>query len=217
MQEPEANVEPAASPAPIVHLWTGSHYVVREKRFTFGRQYYILDAANRPIAFCKQKAFKAREDIRFYADESKTAELFRLNATKVLDFKGNFVVTESSTGRVLGTLRRKGWRSLVRDEWQVVDAEGNFWGVLREDHPALAVARRIVGFIPDLLLLDLDIIPMSYTLRRGPDESGEAVARLKERFQLFGDTYDLTLQGDPGIDHRVLVGLAICMDAIEGE
>src|SRR5690242_16220776 len=41
--------------------------------------------AGAPVAFVRQKKMAIREDIRFYADESESQELFRIKARSVLD------------------------------------------------------------------------------------------------------------------------------------
>lgn len=193
--------------------WHQSSYVVKERRFTLGRQYRIFDANGQLVAYCKQKMFKLKEDIRFYADESQKVELFRLAATKVLDWAGNFEVVDSATGHRLGVLRRKAWRSLVRDEWHVFDPWQQPWGVLKEDTGPMAILRRVLG------VLGLEgLIPYEYRLHRDGADETRPTALIRERFQLlWGDTYDLSIGPEANVDARVLLGLTICIDAIEGE
>lgn len=183
--------------------------MVREKRLTLGRQYEVFDASGRLVAFCKQKMFKLREDIRFWADESEQHELFRLQATKIIDFSGNFLVIDSKTNQTLGVLRRKGWKSLFRDEWHLLDPHQRPIGVLREDSSLLAFIRRFV----------LSFLPYAYHLRLGPPGQERLVAEIRERFQLWGDTYDVAISDAPTtvLDRRLVLGLAVCVDALEGE
>lgn len=202
-------------PPPTDHRWSRRAFVVREKRLTLGRQYHVLDAENRPLAYCKQKMFRLKEDIRFYADESQERELFRLEAAKVLDFSGSFFVIDSGTGRRLGRLQRKGWKSLLRDEWLLFDADDRPWGRALEDSPWLAGARRVLDLVTEFF--GGSIIPSKYFVVRERDGAPREVAWVAERFQLFGDTYDVRIDAASDLDSRVLVGLAVCLDAIEGE
>src|SRR5687768_6453519 len=80
--------------------WSGAHFVVPETRLTFGRQYRIGDGQGRLLAFCKQKMFRLREDIRFYTDESLTVELFSMRTAKILDFNMNFQIRDSLSSAV---------------------------------------------------------------------------------------------------------------------
>ena len=205
---------PLSSPLPA---WAWDHYVIREKGFTLGRQYRVFDNAGNLLAFCRQKMFKLKEDIRFYDDEAQGRELFRLQATQVLDWSGNFDVVEADTGRRLGSLRRRGWKSLVRDEWHVVDEHDRPWGRAIEDSWTLSLLRRATDLLPDIFGAGGGLIPNTYHLERATLGAPLRVGYVKERFQIFGDTYDLALFEDPQIDRRVLVGLAVCLDAIEGE
>jgi uncharacterized protein YxjI len=213
---PPEPVDAAFSPVAGDDRWQRSAYVVEEKRFTLGRQYRVRDDLGRVVAFCKQKSFKLKEDIRFWTDESRSHELFRLQATKVLDWNGNFVVEDSQTNQVLGFLRRKGWKSMVRDEWHIFDAQERPWGVLQEDSAGMAVVRRAVGLL-DVGFFEVPGPPYKYYLFRGSPQTGPKVGEIKERFQVFGDTYDLHVDPAVEIDRRVLIGLTVSVDAIEGE
>src|SRR5438445_12119319 len=71
-----------------------------------------------PIAFVRQKKLAVKEDIRFYADESESQELFRIKARTWLDTGGSrydVLVGEERIGtpdHVLG-------KSLLRTTWRV--------------------------------------------------------------------------------------------------
>jgi hypothetical protein len=45
--------------------------------------------AGPPVAYVRQKKLAIREDIRFYADEQETRELFRIKARTVFDIGGS--------------------------------------------------------------------------------------------------------------------------------
>src|SRR5215212_2310110 len=44
--------------------------------------------AGGPVAYVRQKRMALKEDIRFYADESETEELFRIKARSLIDIGG---------------------------------------------------------------------------------------------------------------------------------
>jgi hypothetical protein len=46
-----------------------------------------------PAAYSHQKAFKLREDITLYTDESKSDPMLKINTNSVLDFSGTYDVT----------------------------------------------------------------------------------------------------------------------------
>ncbi|HET6398297.1 MAG TPA: hypothetical protein VFH47_01940 [Candidatus Thermoplasmatota archaeon] len=200
-----------AAPAPPPSggaRWSLPHYVVRERRLSLGRQYEVLDPSGALVAYCKQKMFRLREDIRFYTDRTQAVELFRLQATKVLDFNAVLQVIDSATGQVVGGVGRRGWKSMLRDHWRILDRDGRVVGAMLEHGSALSVLRRFIGA--------LAIVPHKYELLSGPEGSQRPCGEIQERFQLFGDTYDLRF--DPKVlDGRVAIALAVCADAMEGE
>ena len=104
----------------------GELYTIRRKFFKlFGAGFNIFDEHGNPAAYSHQKAFKLREDITLYTDESKSDPMLKINTKSVIDFSGTYDVT-TPEGLRLGSLRRKGMKSsFVRDEWLVYDGDQN--------------------------------------------------------------------------------------------
>lgn len=184
--------------------WQHRAFQVREKRLTIGRQLRILDPQGAEIAFARQKMFRLREDVRVYADRSRRDEVLRLQATKILDFNANFEVQDPTTGEHLGFVRRKGWSSMVRDQWELADQAGKPYARLEEDSLGMALVRRFL----------LAIVPGRYHVRAVDSPESSRSVRLRERWQLFGDTYDVELV-DGLVDPRVAVALAILLDVLD--
>lgn len=183
--------------------WEHDHYIVKEKILTLGRKFRVFDPQGHLVAFCKQKAFRLREDIRFYSDEEMRQELFRMRTKKILDFNANLEVVDAQ-GQVLGSLRRKGWSSILQDLWHIHDPAGQIIARVEEDSLGMALVRRFI----------LDLVPYNYHVR-GMDSRD--LATIKERFQILGDTYDLRRDPEGGIDQRLLIAATVCVDAIEEE
>src|SRR3712207_5426155 len=74
--------------------------------------------AGSPVAYVRQKRLAIKEDIRFYADESETQELFRLKARSVFDFGGARYDVLAGEEQ-LGTLSHRFKASLLRSTWHV--------------------------------------------------------------------------------------------------
>jgi len=102
------------------------------------------------VLFSKQKMFKLKEDIRAYTDESMSQELLLIQARQILDFSAAYDVIDAPSGRRVGTLRRKGFRSIIRDEWEVLDSNERFVGTMLEDSMLYALLRRFIlgSFLP---------------------------------------------------------------------
>lgn len=184
--------------------WGHDRYTVKERRLTFGRQYRIFAPDGSMVGYAAQKMFKLKEDLRVWADQSKKEEVLVMRATKVFDFNANFEVIDPTTGQHLGFLRRKGWSSLVRDAWQVTDPSGNLIATLAEDSLGMALLRRLLA----------GWVPYHYHLTIAGEPEGTKHATIDERFQIFGDTFDVAIH-DKRLDPRLVVGLGVLMDAIE--
>ena len=100
-----------------------STYLVRKRVLSvICGKFEIFDPAGNVVLFSKQAAFKLREDIRLFTDESMTTELVSIKARKILDFAAAYDVVDTTTGHKVGGLKRKGWKSMFRDEWIIMDA-----------------------------------------------------------------------------------------------
>jgi len=53
-------------------------------------------------------------------------------------------VVDSAYNQKVGALRRRGLQSILRDEWEVLDANDNVIGKLFEDSMGLALLRRFL-------------------------------------------------------------------------
>ena len=157
------------------------------------------------VLFCHQKMFRLKEDIRAYSDETCTQELLFIQARSVIDFSAAYDVIDSGFGNKVGVLRRKGWRSLMRDEWEVLTAEDQPIGLLWEDNPQRALIRR---------LLAGRLLPQDYDLLI----DGKRVADLRQRFNLFRYEMDLdfSIDTDHLLDHRLGIAAAILLAVVEG-
>ena len=66
-------------------------YLFRRKVLkVFGGEFRIYDSSGNLALFSKQKAFKLKEDIRAYADESMTNELLTMKARQIVDFGATY-------------------------------------------------------------------------------------------------------------------------------
>ena len=138
------------------------NYLIRRKFLNFlGQKFYIYDANGQLLAFCKQKAFKLKEDIRLYSDESMSMEFLTIKARNIIDFSACYDVYDSTTGEHLGAWRRKGFTSIIRDKWQLIDCNDNLIAEVNEDNMGLALLRRLVcNLIPQEFVLGTEFAPL---------------------------------------------------------
>jgi uncharacterized protein YxjI len=169
---------------------------------------YRISAGPTPIAFVRQKRMAIKEDIRFYADESETRELWRIKARSMMEFSGRYDVT-TPEGETIGVLGKVFGKSLLRSTWQILDVAGQELAIAQERSPAVAILRRVIDVVP---YGDFVPIPFHFTIDAGERHIGDLNRRLG-----FRDTYDLDVSGDVErtIDRRLAVSLGIALDALQ--
>lgn len=130
-----------------------------------GQNVRTYDANGALICFARKKAFKLKEEMVFWKDESQQEQLFRAKARSVIDIGATYDIT-SPDGTLVASLKRNGLSStFVRDEWLILDRDGAPVGRILEDSNALGVLRRYV----DLVSL---FIPQKYHVFWGDTEVG---------------------------------------------
>ncbi len=180
------------------------HYVIRRKVLNFlGQKFHVFDGHGNLIGFSRQKAFKLKEDIRFYADETMSQEKLLIQARQVIDFAACYDVVDGQTGQKIGACRRKGWTSMVRDSWEILDEDDYPVASVNEDSMLLAAVRRVLS----------NLVPQHYQIT---DNSGRRQADLQVRFNPFVYTMDVTVEADATVHRALVLSVGILLAAIEG-
>lgn len=184
-------------------------YVLRRKVLKiFGASFHIYDEQGNVVLFSKLKAFKLKEDIRLYPDESMSQEILTIKTNSVWDISGTYEVFDPTENQVVGGLRRKGMKSILKDEWLFLDAQGNEVGKIVEDSTFKALVRRFVEAAAFLM-------PQGYHA----DLGGNPVAVFKQNFNPFVQKINIDFTPDTGnlLDPRLGIAAAILLCAIEGK
>jgi hypothetical protein len=200
----------------------GDAFIIDQPYTWFVNRYRVhepADAGYTPgalLAFCEQKRFALREDLRIHRDEAKSGAVMRIHARRVIDIGGRYDVTDDSGA----PLERRARRSLLRTTWALLDASGAELAVMRERSIPVAIFRRVrnlLEFIPLfglMIALVLDLIPVSYHFDLLRD--GEVIGGHTRRIGIR-DRYRLEITGDPEhrIDRRLLIAMGIALDALQ--
>ena len=162
-----------------------------------------------PVAYVRQKKLAIREDIRFYADEQETEELFQIKARNILDLGGSRYDVYAGNEQI-GALEHQFRASLVRSTWRVRDSSNQELAVARERSLPMAIARRLIDFVP--VVGGFIPIPYNFDLLI----EGKVVGKMDRKFQLR-DRYVLDVSGDHErrLDRRLAVALAIGLDTLQ--
>ena len=181
-----------------------NQYLLKRQVFALTGKFRFFAPNGQVVLFSEQKMFKLREDIRVYSDESKTQEVLMIKARQIIDFSAAYDVVDSATGQRVGALRRKGLASILRDEWEILDAGDNMLGILFEDSMGMALLRRFLS----------NLIPQNYDITIGANR----VADLKQNFNPF--TYELgldfSMDTNHSLDRRMGIAAGILLAAVEG-
>jgi hypothetical protein len=194
-----------AAPRAHTERFLHPHYLLCRKFFSFlGTGFNVFDPEGVVVFFSKQKAFKLREDIRVYSDESREVEVLSIKARDVLDFSATYDVFDPLSNAKVGVLRRKGFSSLVRDTWKILDADDQVIGQIEEKSMSRVLLRRyLFNLVPQHFILKIrDIKAAEFRQHFNP-----LIYKIEMDFSK--DTLGL-------LDRRLGVAAGILLAAIEG-
>ncbi|MEC0134543.1 MULTISPECIES: hypothetical protein [Paenibacillus] len=134
-----------------------TEYIIRKKVFSImGAKLHIFDSSEQLVLYSQMKAFKLKEDIALYTDESMQKELLRIKARSVVDFSATYDVHDTESGEHIGAFRRKGLKSILKDEWIILDRHDQEIGKIKEDSTAMALLHRFIAIIPQKYNIEMD-------------------------------------------------------------
>jgi uncharacterized protein YxjI len=193
-------------------------FLLRQKWAPFVNRYEfsLPDESGKPqdvVAYVQQKRFKFKEDIRFYSDELRTVEIMRIKARQRFDPRARYDVTDADGGKI-GEIQKVFGESLLRSTYRLYDAAGNETVKGTEKSMAVALIRRLIGFVPWIgAYADWLPIPYHFHFVRGD----QVLATNTRRLFKIRDTYDIDLAGDPErtLDRRLVLAAVVGMDALQ--
>ena len=175
------------------------------KILALASQIYIRDADNSLIGYVKQKLFKLKEDINVFADEQQTQHLFNIKADRILDFSANYRFSDAG-GRTIGSIKRKGMRSIFKAHYLISDTSGNQVMEIREENGWIKVVDALIGELPIIGMFTGYFFNPSYIVSRSETDQ---VARLAKEAAFFEGKFQLTPIGQMTEDEESLVLLSV--------
>ena len=186
--------------------WGGNRFELKRQFFKMiGANFRIYDGGGNLVLFSHQKGFRLKEDIRVYFDEGGAYEALSIRARQIFDFAAAYDVIDSVSEQKVGAFKRKGWTSIIRDEWIVMDAEDRELGKVIEDSQAMALLRRFLS----------NLIPQNYDMLLN---DGRRVADYRQHFNpfVYWLSMDFTMDPQDSLDPRLKVAAGVLLAAIEG-
>jgi hypothetical protein len=195
----------SAQAAPIsAAIFQQDRFIARQKIFTFSPQFRFSDLNGNTLAFLRKKVFTWKDEIRVFTDETLSMELLTIKARKIIDWGAAFDVTDSINHQKVGALKRRGWKSLVRSEWTIIDVNDQEIGRIQEGSAFLAILRRWLS----------NLLPQSYSF----EVRGQHVGTVRQKPNFFVPRMEADFSADPGklLDRRLATAAIVLLMTVEG-
>jgi hypothetical protein len=157
------------------------------------------------MAYVKQKMFKLKEHVEIFEDFNQTNLKYDIKADRWLDFNACYTFYNAQ-GNVFGKLVRKGWKSIWKASYDILDENNNPDLHIKEANPFAKVFDALLSEVPILGIFTGYIFNPEYHVTR-PD--GTLVYKFKKQASFFGRKFKLTDEAliEAGEEERILCGL----------
>lgn len=146
-------------------------------------QIYVTDGTGRSLGYVRQKLLRFVEDVTVFTDESQATPIYGIKADRVIDFSANYHFT-GATGEPLGSVQRKGMRSLWKAHY-IISVGGQPVFEVNEKSALVRLVDGVLEEIPVLGWLTGLFLNPVYNVTR--IEGGEALRMVKQRSLLETD------------------------------
>jgi hypothetical protein len=177
----------------LPQAFSHASYTLVRPLFSWGRVYRVFAPDGTLTAFVEQPWFRLRTELTIYADEEQTQPILVVKNRRFAAVNMEHDLFDAQTGVRLGVVRTRGLRSLLRDTWDILDADERPAGLMIEDGPWFW--RRFMRLIPGRHHIEL---------------GGREVARIEQVFHWFRREFELELlQVEDPIEPRFAIALAL--------
>ena len=158
-----------------------------------GRKFHVYAPDGSLVAFVKHPLLKLRQEFTIYQDESQTNPMLLIKARQLIGFNICFDVFDSASGQRVGTIRRRGLKSIFRDTFEILDPADQPVGMCEEE--GAAILRRIFPILLGKWKIELQ---------------GQVVGQIRQVFRFFVKEFTLDMSMNQNrIDPRFAMALAI--------
>jgi uncharacterized protein YxjI len=171
----------------------------RFKLIALAPQIYVSDASGRTISYIKQKLFRLKEKIEVFSDETRTHRLGTIQADRIIDWSARYHF-ENAAGAKVGSVGRKGMRSLWRAHYDVCTGSNEgLTFVITEETPIVKLLDGLVGNVPIVGMFSGFFLHPSYIAKR---TDGTIVMRLKKETAFWEGRFRLDRLSDLNVDEE---------------
>jgi hypothetical protein len=167
-----------------VSLASQSRYRVKRRFWSFlERTFRVFTLDGQLIMLVRHPLLRLREEFMVYGDEAESHPLLRVKSRQMVAINFSYDLTDAATGALLGTVQKRGLRSILRDKFLILDQDGREIGSMQEE--GASILRR---FVPLL------------TSKHSIHLHGREAARIRQIFRFFTKEFEVELapgQADP--------------------
>jgi uncharacterized protein YxjI len=169
-------------------------------------QLSVVDADGKMLFYVKQKAFKLKEAVTVFADETQTRPVAKIDADRIIDISANYTFSDPS-GRVFGSIKRQGMRSLWKAHYEL-KRDGATLMEINEENGWVKVADSLLNEIPIIGLLSGYVFHPCYLVTR---PGSVPVLRFKKQPAFFEGKFKVEKLGALDTADEALAVLGLLM------
>jgi uncharacterized protein YxjI len=155
---------------------------------TLANDFTAKDSNGKTLAYVRQKMLKLKEEVIVFSDESKTKELFHINADKWLDFNTAYSFKTFSGDTQLGKVARKGWASIWKARYEIIDENNIHDLTIQEENPWTKLWDGLLKEVPLVNIFSGYFFNPKYLVVKN---DGTVVAKLSKEKSFWGRKFKL--------------------------
>lgn len=173
---------------------------------TFSNDFSATDANGKVVAYVKQKLFKLKEDVSVFTNETMGADVaYKIKADRWIDFSAAYSL-QYPDGTELGKVARKGWRSIWKASYEIIDQYEQPQYHIGEENGWVKVIDSLLSEIPLVGIFSGYFFNPSYVVT---NRNGQVIARLKKEKSFWGRRFEITklMEFDQDDAERIMLSL----------
>lgn len=180
------------------------------KLIALARQISVRDARGQLVLYVKQKAFKLKEAVTVFGDEGQTVPLYTMKADRVLDFSARYNFSDAQ-GIPLGSVRRRGMRSIWKAHYEVCDETDRCVMEIKEENAWTKVFDSLLGEVPVVGMFTGYLFHPAYLVTRA---GGDVGMRLVKEPAFFEGKFTITKNATMDEREEIRALLALLMTVL---
>lgn len=173
-------------------LATQAHYRIKRPFWSwFERTFRVFSSDGQLFMLVRHPILRLREEFLVYADEAQTRPLLRVKSRQMVAINFTFDVSDAETGQPLGSIQKRGLRSIIRDKFIILDPGGAEIGYAEEQ--GASILRRVFPWLTSKHAIFID---------------GAEVGFIRQIFRFFVKEFDVTLAPSK-VDPRFVLAIAL--------